>query len=1532
MAKKFFEVFPTLKLDKNLQELFEQVSVERVSATKRKDFIRIYISCDRLIQKENILLVENRIKTSLFPKAELTVKIYEKYQLSSQYNPEKLMNTYKDSILMELREYDHIEYSTFKNASVTYPDEKRVVLTVEDSVLARSREEDLLRILEKIFNDRCGFSCIFMMEYKETEKKSRREEDEKKIAMQVAEITARANRSVAEEALEPAGERKEETKADSKTGGGKNTGGSRQSSSQGAAQGTVNAAQKPRRSFGEKQGGFDKGRGSFNRQTRKSDNPDVLYGRDFEEEAIAMEEIMGEMGEVVIRGKILNLDKREIRNEKTIVSFDITDFTDTMTVKMFTRNDQLEEILAGITKGAFVKIKGVTVIDKYDNELTIGSIVGVKKIPDFTTSRTDNSVKKRVELHCHTKMSDMDGVSEAKDIVKRAYKWGHPAIAITDHGVVQSFPDANHVWEDLWKAEKAKRKEAGEKEPDKQDFFKVIYGVEAYLVDDLKEIVTGGGGESLAGTYVVFDIETTGFSPVNNRIIEIGAVKVEGGEIVDRYSTFVNPDVPIPFEIEKLTGINDNMVIHAPMIEEILPQFLTFCGSAVLVAHNANFDMSFIIENAKRLGITKEFVYVDTLGIARVLLPNQGKHTLDAVAKTLGVSLENHHRAVDDAGATAEIFVKFIPMLQKEGVETLSQINALVASSAEATSKLPSYHAIILAQNNIGRMNLYRLVSESHLVYFNRRPKVPKSLFVKYREGLLLGSACEAGELYRALLEGKSDTEIARLVNFYDYLEIQPVGNNRFMIASDKHPNINSEEDIQAVNKRIVELGEQFKKPVVATCDVHFLDPEDEVYRRIIMAGKGFSDADEQAPLYLRTTEEMLKEFEYLGSDKAEEVVITNTNLIADTIDCISPVRPDKCPPVIEDSDQTLTTICYNKAHEMYGEKLPVIVEERLKKELHSIITNGFAVMYIIAQKLVWKSVEDGYLVGSRGSVGSSFVAFMAGITEVNALSPHYYCPHCYYSDFDSEEVRRFAGKAGCDMPDKNCPVCGKPLKKDGFDIPFETFLGFKGDKEPDIDLNFSGEYQSKAHKYTEVIFGNGQTFRAGTIATLADKTAFGYVKNYYEERGRHKRICEINRIVGGCTGIRRSTGQHPGGIVVLPFGEDINSFTPVQHPANDMSTDIITTHFDYHSIDHNLLKLDILGHDDPTMIRMLQDLTGIDPVQIPLDDPQVMSLFKSTQALGITPEQIGGCPLGALGIPEFGTEFVIQMLIDTEPSSFSDLVRISGLSHGTDVWLGNAQTLIEEGKATISTAICTRDDIMTYLIGMGLDSEESFKIMEAVRKGTVAKKKCDKWEEWKADMAAHNVPDWYIWSCEKIQYMFPKAHAAAYVMMAWRIAYCKVNYPQAYYAAYFSIRASAFSYEIMCQGQGHLENVMEEYKRRQDTLSKKEQDTWKDMKIVQEMYARGYEFVPIDIFSAQSRLFQIMEDGRIMPSLNSIDGLGEKAADAIVEAAKDGPFLSKDDFRQRTKASKTIVDLMDSLGILGNLPESNQISLFDFV
>lgn len=948
-----------------------------------------------------------------------------------------------------------------------------------------------------------------------------------------------------------------------------------------------------------------------------------------------------------------------------------------------------------------------------------------------------------------------------------------------------------------------------------------------------------------------------------------------------------------------------------------------------MVAHNADFDMSFIKRNCALLGMECNPTIVDTVALARVLLPQLNRFKLDTVAKALNISLDHHHRAVDDAACTAEIFVKFIEKLKDRGISSLDEVNALAKSSVEMIRKMPTYHAIILATCDQGRTNLYRLISLSHIKYYNKRPRIPKSEFNKYRDGLLIGSACEAGELYRAILNGRPQEEITRLVNFYDYLEIQPLGNNAFMIR-DEDSDIASNDDLIDINKRIVKLGEEFGKLVVATCDVHFLNPDDEIYRRIIMAGKGFKDADEQAPLYLRTTEEMLKEFEYLGSKKAEEVVITNTNKIADMCERISPVRPDKCPPVIENSDGMLREICYNKANRMYGDPLPPIVKERLDRELNSIISNGYAVMYIIAQKLVWKSNEDGYLVGSRGSVGSSFVATMSGITEVNPLHAHYLCTHCKYSDFDSPEVQAFSGRGGCDMPDKLCPKCGRPLSKEGFDIPFETFLGFKGNKEPDIDLNFSGEYQSKAHKYTEVIFGEGQTFKAGTIGTLADKTAFGYIKNYYEERGVRKRNCEIDRIVQGCVGVRRTTGQHPGGIVVLPMGEEINTFTPVQHPANDMTVDITTTHFDYHSIDHNLLKLDILGHDDPTMIRMLQDLTGVDPTKIPLDDKAVMSLFQNTSALGIEPEDIDGCPLGALGIPEFGTDFAMGMLLDTKPKEFSDLIRIAGLSHGTDVWLGNAQTLIEEGTATISTCICTRDDIMTYLISMGLESEEAFNIMEKVRKGIIAKGKCPQWPQWKEDMKAHGVPDWYIWSCEKIKYMFPKAHAAAYVMMAWRIAYCKVFYPLAYYAAYFSIRATGFSYELMCQGKDRLENYMKDYKKRKDTLSNKEQDVFKDMRIVQEMYARGFDFMPLDIYRAHPNRFQII-DGKLMPAINSIDGLGDNAAIYISEAAKDGPFLSKDDFRERTHVSRTAVDLMSDLGLLGSLPESNQLSLFDF-
>lgn len=1501
MSKAFREAFPTLKLEEELEGLLDTTEVTKISANHEHTHIRIYLRAKRLIFKKNIWKLEKAITEQIFQNRAIQVKIIESYELSEQYTPKSLIEVYKDSILDELNAYSVLEYNLLRTADMEFPEEDRLILTMDETIIAKTRTDEIIEFLEKVICERCGMNLKIFPQYRKPQESKYRKNSEEQIRQEVAGIVARTKlvmegKSQETEEKEKTVETEEKTKTIAKTAGNR---------ADTSKNGTNYA--KPKQKF-EKRGEFRRKFESDN--GKKSMNPDVIYGRDFEEESMEIEKIDGPIGEVVIRGKILSVDTREIRNEKTIIIFSVTDFTDTIVLKIFARNDDVPELLKEISGGKFVRVKGVATIDKFDSELTIGSIVGIKKCADFTTVRMDTSVEKRVELHCHTKMSDMDGVSDVKDIVKRAMKWGHKAIAITDHGDVQAFPDANHTV------------------PSDSDF-KVIYGVEAYLVDDLKGMVTDSQNQDLDADYVVFDLETTGFSPETNRIIEIGAVKVQNGKIVDKFSTFVNPQVPIPFRIEQLTSINDSMVIDAPVIADILPEFMKFCEGCVMVAHNADFDMSFIKKNCQRLDIPCKPTIVDTVALARVLLPNLNRFKLDTVAKALGVSLENHHRAVDDAGCTAEIFVKFIEMLRDRGMSTLDEVNAMGTSSVQNVQKMPTYHAIILATCDQGRTNLYKLISLAHIKYYHRRPRIPKSEFIRYRDGLLIGSACEAGELYRAILNGRPEEEISRLVNFYDYLEIQPLGNNAFLVRDEDSP-VASNDDLIEINKKIVRLGEQFHKPVVATCDVHFLDPEDEIYRRIIMAGQGFKDADEQAPLFLRTTEEMLKEFAYLGSEKAEEVVITNTNRIADMCEKISPVRPDKCPPVIENSDQMLRDICYNKAHKMYGDPLPEIVQERLDRELNSIISNGYAVMYIIAQKLVWKSNEDGYLVGSRGSVGSSFVATMSGITEVNPLHAHYLCKHCQYSDFDSDLVKSFSGRSGCDMPDKLCPRCGKPLSKEGFDIPFETFLGFKGNKEPDIDLNFSGEYQSKAHKYTEVIFGEGQTFKAGTIGTLADKTAFGYVKNYYEERGVHKRNCEIDRIVLGCVGVRRTTGQHPGGIVVLPMGEQIYTFTPIQHPANDMTVDITTTHFDYHSIDHNLLKLDILGHDDPTMIRMLQDLTGVDPTQIPLDDKAVMSLFQDTSALGITPDDLVNCQLGALGIPEFGTDFAMGMLIDTQPKEFSDLVRIAGLSHGTDVWLGNAQTLIQEKKATISTAICTRDDIMIYLISMGLDSEESFKIMENVRKGIVAKGKCDKWPEWKQDMIDHNVPDWYIWSCEKIKYMFPKAHAAAYVMMAWRIAYCKVFYPLAYYAAYFSIRATAFSYELMCQGKEKLEGYMHEYEKRKDELSKKEQDTYKDMRLVQEMYARGFEFLPLDIYKSEPHHFQIV-DGKLLPALNTIDGLGDNAAVAIAEAAKDGIFLSKDDFRERTKVSKTTIELMSDLGLFGDMPESNQLSLFDF-
>lgn len=1473
--KSFTETFPTLKNEEAFLDLWQFISVGKISAKPDMSELRVYIKSERLIEKKRIYDIEKLIKDRLFPYKKIRIKIIEKFNLSKQYNLENLYSSYIDSILLELRKSKIIYYNILTTAKVEIKEKNTLELSIEKNSLYVEVMKDFTDIMEKIFIERCGLGVYIKINYLEYSKVS----DSDKTEYEDSYL------SVTEEIKKEQEENKSGSLAKEDRDTSKKT--------------TVKENEKlrPASKYGE-------------RKYKKSSNPDVLYGKDFTDNIIPIREIQGEMGEVVIAGTIIELDTIRIeKNLSTIYVCTLSDNTDSIVMKLFIKDEQKDSVEGILYKGNSLKVCGQTGIDRFDSELTLTFIRGIKKfeMSNFC-EREDNEAIKRVELHCHTKMSDFDGVSSAEDIIKEAQRLGMTAIAITDHGNVQNFTEAYHVAEKL-------------KTP-----FKIIYGMEAYVVDDVKSLVLNPGEHGLDDDYVVFDIETTGFSSKNDKIIEIGAVKISRGKITDRFSTLINPKIPIPLKIEELTKINDSMVINAPEIEQVLPEFYDFIKDCVLVAHNASFDVGFMREKFKLISKTIDNCVIDTVEFARLLLPNLSRFKLDTVAKNLGISLENHHRAVDDAEATAYIWIKFIDLLKERyNTDKLKELEGLNKLSTNVIKKLHENHVTILAKNDIGRINLYRLVSLSHTEYYNKIPRIPKSLLIKYREGLLLGSACSNGELFQALLRNESEEKLGKIADFYDFLEIQDSKNNLHMVESDRY-SVNSEEDIKDINREICRLGDLYEKSVVATGDVHFLNPRDEVYRRILMYGKGFDSADKQPPLYLKTTNEMLKDFDYLGQNKSYEVVVTNSNKIADMVENIIPVRPDKCAPVIENSDEMLREACYEKAYEQYGDPLPKLVEDRLERELNSIIKNGFAVMYIIAKKLVEKSNSDGYLVGSRGSVGSSFAAYTSGITEVNPLPPHYYCT-CKYVDFDSDEVKQYVGMAGCDMPDKTCPVCGSKLKKDGFDIPFETFLGFKGDKEPDIDLNFSGEYQSNAHDYTEVLFGKGHTFRAGTVSTLQFKTAYGYVKNYYEEHGEIKRKCEIARLSNGCVGIRRTTGQHPGGIIVLPHGEEIYSFTPVQRPANDVNSKTVTTHFDYHAIDHNLLKLDILGHQDPTMIRMLQDITGIDPVKdIPLDSKETMSLFKDTSALGISPEDIMGCKLGALGVPEFGTDFAMQMLIEAKPEGLSDLVRIAGLAHGTDVWLGNAQTLIKDGTATIRTAICTRDDIMIYLIEKGIEEGVSFKIMEAVRKGKGLK------PEEEEIMRGADVPEWYIDSCKKIKYMFPKAHAAAYVMMAWRIAYCKIFYPLAYYCAFFTIRASSFSYEIMCFGKARLQEYIAQYQKKQETSSTtaKDDDTFRDMRIVQEMYARGFEFEEIDIYKAEATRCFITENKKIMPPLSSIDGFGEVAANQLVNARKAGEFISKDDLMERAKIGKSTCELLDRLGLLKKLPQSNQMSIFD--
>ena len=1229
----------------------------------------------------------------------------------------------------------------------------------------------------------------------------------------------------------------------------------------------------------------------------------ILFGKEFTGTPVKIVDTKIPGESVIVEGNIFNIEPREIKGEKYIVSFDITDKSDSTTVKFFVKRSVFDnELKDKIKKDAYLRVQGEVQFDKYAKEINImaKAIMTAQAPPP----RMDTAEEKRVELHLHTQMSSMDGVTPVKTYIKRAIEWGHKAIAITDHGVVQAFPDAMNA-------------------ADKSDL-KVIYGVEAYLIDDLGNAVFSPRGQNLDDTYVVFDIETTGLSKEKEMITEIGAVKVADGKIIDRFSTFVNPQRPISAEITKLTGITDDMVKDAPTIENVLPEFLKFCEDTVLVAHNASFDTGFIRIAAERAGLEElHHTIVDTLELARALLPELNKHKLDIVCEHLGVTLNGHHRAVNDAEATAEVFIKFLDMLAEKKIFTLDEINVL-ASRTVNYKKLRAYHAIILVKNYTGLRNLYELVSMAHIDYFFRRPRIPKSKFMQMREGLILGSACEAGELYRALLDGEPKQRIEELVHFYDYLEIQPLGNNKFMIDSPRVENIHSMEDIKNMNRKIVELGETYGKPVVATCDVHFIDPDDAAYRKIIMAAEGFPDADNQPPLYFRTTDEMLAEFDYLGEEKAREVVITNTNLIADQIEKIKPIPDETFPPKIEGADEQLRQICMDKAHSIYGDPLPPLVQERLETELNSIISNGYAVLYIIAQKLVWKSVADGYLVGSRGSVGSSFAANMAGITEVNSLPPHYVCPNCKYSDFDSDLVKSYAMEeaSGCDMPDMNCPKCGTLMHKDGHDIPFQTFLGFEGDKEPDIDLNFSGEYQQTAHAYTEELFGVGHVFKAGTIGTLADKTAYGFVKKYFDEREITAHNAEITRLMNGCTGVKRTTGQHPGGLMVVPSDHNIYEFCPIQRPANDVNSTVTTTHFDYHSISGRLLKLDLLGHDDPTVIRMLYDLTGVNPQTVPLGDPATMSLFESPEALGVTAEEIG-CETGTLGIPEFGTKFVRGMLLDTKPKTFADLLRISGLSHGTDVWLGNAQTLIENGTITLKETISTRDSIMIYLINKGVDKKKSFKIMEKVRKGKGLT------DEDIADMKAANVPDWYIESCQKIKYMFPKAHAAAYVMMAFRIAYFKINYPEAYYATYFTVRAcDDFDYSCMCKGMDVAKAAMREIHAKGMEATAKDKAKMTVLELIVEFYARGFKFLPIDLYKSDSRKFIVTEEG-LIPPFNSLQGLGTNAAQSIVDGRAAGEFHTIEELKERTSLGRSLIDLLKENGVLNGIPETNQLSLF---
>ena len=1207
-----------------------------------------------------------------------------------------------------------------------------------------------------------------------------------------------------------------------------------------------------------------------------------------------MEEIMDEERKIAVEGYVFFAETKELRSGRTLLTIKMTDYTSSIMVKVFSRDKEDAAILNSVKKGMWMRAQGAIQNDTFVRDLVMmANDLNEIKAP----ARLDHAPEKRVELHLHTPMSQMDAVSSVSDLVSQAKKWGHKAIAITDHAVAQSFPEAFG---------------AG-----KKNDVKIIYGIEANLVDDGVPIAYNPVKRSLEdATYVVFDVETTGLSAVYDTIIELAAVKIQNGEIVDKFESFANPHQKLSATIIDLTGITDDMLVDAPEVSDVLKKFKDWTGDSILVAHNASFDMGFLNVGYKKMGSEKaDNPVIDTLELGRFLYPELKNHRLNTLAKRFDINLTQHHRAIYDTEATGHLLIKMLKDAANRGITSHDQFNEHMGEG-KAYQRSRPYHCTLLAQNEVGLKNLFKLISLSHISYFYRVPRIPRSVLQKHREGLIVGSACDKGEVFEGMMQ-KSPDEVEKIAEFYDYFEVMPKEVYAHLIEMEY---VRDEKSLEGIIKNIVKLGEKLDKKVVATGNVHYLNENDKIYRKILVNSQGGANPLNRHKLpdvHFRTTDEMLKCFAFLGEEKAREIVVTNTNAIADSIEPIKPIKDDLYTPKIEGADDEIRKMSYDMARSIYGENLPEIVEARIEKELKSIIGHGFAVIYLISHKLVKKSLNDGYLVGSRGSVGSSFVATMTEITEVNPLPPHYVCPNCKNSEFFNDG----SVGSGFDLKDKDCPKCGTPYKKDGHDIPFETFLGFKGDKVPDIDLNFSGEYQPVAHNYTKVLFGEDYVYRAGTIGTVAEKTAYGYVKGYASDNNLHIRSAEVDRLVSGCTGVKRTTGQHPGGIIVVPDYMDIYDFSPIQYPADSQTSEWRTTHFDFHSIHDNLLKLDILGHDDPTVIRMLQDLSGIDPKTIPTDDPEVMKIFSGTESLGVTQEQIM-CKTGTLGIPEFGTRFVRQMLEDTKPTTFSELVQISGLSHGTDVWLGNAQELIHNKTCNLSEVIGCRDDIMVYLIYQGLEPSLAFKIMESVRKGKGLS------EEFEEEMRKNQVPEWYIDSCKKIKYMFPKAHAAAYVLMAVRIAYFKVHHALLYYAAYFTVRADDFDIEAMSRGSAAIRAVIEEINAKGLDASPKEKNTLTVLEIALEMCERGYSFQKVDLYKSKATEF-IIEGNTLIPPFNSVPGLGTNVAIAIVNARKEGEFLSKEDFQKRGKVSKTIVEYLDKQGCLESLPDQNQLSLF---